>query len=68
VHSEPVQKDINSEVIGDLTEEYFNNFSGASHELDDGTKMLDIQEIDEQQRIANKARLAAIAKAAESDS
>ncbi|MDR2083071.1 MAG: Rne/Rng family ribonuclease [Candidatus Ancillula trichonymphae] len=64
VHSEPVEKDINSPEVGSSEEEYFDNFSGASHELDDGTTMVDIQEIDEEKRIANKKRLAAIAKAA----
>lgn len=64
VHSEPVEKDINSPGVGSSEEEYFDNFSDASHELDDGTTMVDIQEIDEKKRIANKKRLAAIAKAA----
>ncbi|MDR1447745.1 MAG: Rne/Rng family ribonuclease [Candidatus Ancillula sp.] len=68
VHSEPVKKDINSPSIGNYEEGYFDNFSGASHELDDGTKMVDIQDIDEKKRVANKKRLAAIASAAKQTS
>jgi ribonuclease E len=63
IHTTPVQKDINAANSSVITteEEYFDNFGAASHELDDGTKMVDIENLDEGKREANKKMLAAMA-------
>ncbi|MDR0950970.1 MAG: Rne/Rng family ribonuclease [Candidatus Ancillula sp.] len=66
VHAEPVVKDINAMIHHEEPQGY-DHFLGASHELEDGTKMADIQEVDDQKKEENKKRMAAIAASLNQD-
>jgi ribonuclease E len=63
VHSEPVKKDINAAIVAESPEGWYDHFIGASHELDDGSK-IDKIEADDKQRIKNQKMAAAMAAAA----
>lgn len=61
VHNEPVEKDINSIIFSDQPDGYHEHFVGASHELEDGSQVVNIDDVSDEQKEENRRRLASIA-------